>query len=116
MADALNPILQQGIDNLQRHNSQANADLTETLQDMREKLQAPYVPSTLPGSVYPINPQDDFQYKRIVLYGSQWASEVIAAAALDENFKTETAERAKTVLRANGMLPAATPEAPATDA
>lgn len=99
-------IIQQGIENLRQHNAQANAELTETLQDLREKVAAGYAPATpfpFPDSV-PAG-TDEFQYKRIMLYGSQWTSEVIAAAALDDTFKEETQERAKQILRDNGMLP-----------
>jgi hypothetical protein len=110
MADAPNLIIQQGIENLQRHNDQANADLTKTLQEMRERLQTPYLPPVPTQELPPLNPQDDFHYQRILLYGSQWNSEVVAAAALDKTFKDEISERAKTVLRAHGMLPALTNE------
>lgn len=102
-------IIQQGIEQLRAHNEQANAELTETLQDLREKVAAGYVPppATLPGTVPP-GATDDFQYRRIILYGSQWNSEVVAAAALDETFKDETQERAQQILRDNGMLPEVT--------
>lgn len=101
-------IIQQGIEQLRAHNEQANAELTESLQDLREKVAAGYVPpSPIPGTVPP-GATDDFQYRRIVLYASQWNSEVVAAAALDETFKDETQERAQQILRDNGMLPEVT--------
>ena len=104
---ATSQIIQQGIDNLRAHNEQANAELTETLQDLRDKVAAGYqppMPIPNPGDLPP-GTTDDFQYRRVLLYGSQWNSEVIAAAALDDTFKEETQERARQILRDNDMLP-----------
>lgn len=108
VSGATSQIIQQGINQLREHNEQANAELTETLQDLREKVQAGYTPPMpLPGAVPP-GTTDDFQYRRILLYGSQWNSEVIAAAALDDTFKDETQARAQEILRENDMLPEVT--------
>jgi len=108
-------IIQQGIANLKAHNETANAELSETLQDLREKVAAGYdtpLPSPIPDPPAGTGP-DDFQYRRTVLWGSQWASEVIAAAALDQDFQDETGDKAKAILREAGMLPPEPPEEPA---
>ena len=100
-------IIQQGIEQLRQHNATANAELTETLQDLREKVEAGYQPpSPVPNlGTPPPGTTDDFQYRRVLLYGSQWNSEVIAAAALDDTFQAEVQELARQILRDNDMLP-----------
>jgi len=109
-------ILQQGIESLRQSNAQANADLSATLNDLRERLQTSYSQTAFPTNNPPaVEVGDDLYAKRSALYASQWASEVITAAALDETYKDKIQETARQVLQENGMLPPDTdPEEPVT--
>ncbi len=106
-------IIRQGIEQLKAHNAKANADLTAQLQDLRDKISAGYnTPTTTFPDPLPSSAPDAYTYNRIVLWASQWNSEVVAAAALNEEFRNETGEKAKQILRDAGMLPPE-PEEPA---
>lgn len=97
-------IIRQGIENLKTHNDRANSELTDILANMRSKLGSSF-------GEFPQLPQqgqpDDLQSQRILLQGSQWASEVIMAAALKEEFKEQVGKLARAVLVEEGMYPAA---------
>ena len=98
-------ILQQGIDNLRMHNAKANEDMNTLLQDMREQIQANYNSIKLTSPAVP--PQNDLpnsadvQYKRSLLWQSQWAYEVITAAAMDAEFQQTTQTQAQQILQAS---------------
>lgn len=95
-------IIQQGIENLKAHNEQANSELTDILARMRSQLGAFF--TALP-QLQPQGQPDDLQVRRIVLQSSQWASEVIMAAALKEEFKEQVGGLARAILVDAGMYP-----------
>ena len=92
-------ILRTGIDNLRATNERANNELTATLAQMRENLQLPYASPVLPTA------PDDVQYQRLLLHNSQWVSEVVMAAVLNDEFKQQTGDRAREILVEQGMFP-----------
>jgi hypothetical protein len=98
-------IIQQGIDNLREQNARANGELTDILANMRANLGVPF--GAIPQQSANGSP-DDLQQKRIELSGSQWASEVIMAAAVKDEFKEQIGELARAILIAADMYPAAT--------
>lgn len=101
-------LLQQGVEQLKANNLKANEELAVQLNDLRNGMVAQQQGQPLPGPqpVPNYTAVDDFQYRRTALYTSQWASEVVAAAVLDEAFKNEVGEKAKVILREKGLLPA----------
>ena len=109
-------IIQQRIDSMRQQNDIANTSLDETLQQMREQLNLgqSWTPPTGP----PV-PVDNVLLDRLTLSNSQWASQVIYAAALDEEFKEQTGQRAREILIANNIPTAEVPvpegEAPSDD-
>ncbi len=98
-------IIRQGIENLKAHNEQANSELTEILANMRSQLGASF--AALP-QLQPQGQPDDLQVRRLLLHNSQWASEVITAAALKAEFKEQIGELARAILVEAGMYPATT--------
>ena len=106
-------IIRQGIANLQAHNETANAELNETLQDLRHNLAAGAGVPIRTGVPLP-TATEGFQRERLELTASQWASEVIAAGALDDTFKEEVGQRARAILADNDMIPADSSSEPET--
>lgn len=110
-SDVSKQILQQGLDSLKAGNEKANAELYSILGDLQAQLKTSFnasalgVPPTTPET--PPGVADDVYYKRSMLYASQWASEVLTAAVLSEEFKQQTSDTARQILRENGMLPPA---------
>lgn len=99
-------IIQQGIENLKAHNERANSELTEILASMRAQLGASF--AVLP-QLPPQGQPDDLQVQRLLLHNSQWASEVIMAAALKAEFKEQVGKMARAILVAEGIYPATSP-------
>jgi len=95
-------VWQQAIAEAQALNARANEELMQQLHQMREQLGANYNPP--PSQVWPED-YDSEHYRRIMLTASRWASEVITAAVLDEDFKNTTEQAAQAILREHGRLP-----------
>ena len=104
MSDETVDIIKQRITDMAATNEKANTDLMQTLDTLRNRIFAGG-PSVGAGSVPLPAANDEFQQRRLALYSSQWNSEVVAAAALDDEFKTAVGEQAKTILAANRLLP-----------
>ena len=93
---------------MQANQAQANEELFKLLADHRDRVAKGYV---LPGPTVPV-PEEiaaDPYYKEQMLWHSRWASEMIAAAALDDDFKSAVEKQAQDILRANGRLPETPP-------
>ncbi len=98
-------IIQQRIDQMRAQNDVANTQLNEQLQQMRENLNLPGTPAGGSPTAPPPVASDDILTQRVLLASSTWGSEVIFAAALDEEFKEQTAQRAREILVDRGILP-----------
>ena len=108
-SDVSKQILQQGLDALKAGNEKANAELYSILGDLQAQLKTSFnatVGGATPASpAPPTGAADDVYYQRSMLYASQWASEVLTAAVLSDEFKQQTGDTARQILRENGMLP-----------
>ena len=110
----MDPVIQAGLDQLIAQNQRANEELSASLRQLRERLASGFgVPGVFPEDI-PYEDGVELQ-RRQEIWTSRFLREMIAAMALDPDFREEAIRKSQEILRARGRLPSDDQDGPGED-
>ena len=96
-------IIRGAIAQQREQSAKANGDLETTLEELRRGvIRQQHGAATF---VAPAGTVDDTAYRRLQLHASNWTSELVYAALLDDDFKQEIGDRAHQILLDQEIIP-----------
>ena len=101
--NASGDIIRGAIAQQREQSAKANVDLETTLEELRRGVVMQQHGAAIP--VTPAAPVDDLAYQRLQLHASNWTSELVYAALLDDDFKQEIGDRAHQILIDQEIIP-----------